>query len=77
LSLVEADVIIWFIPTHVGGEYEQANGRIVRPGQKRNTLIFHIEGSEVERRMYKRLKSKVRVQGLLLDLIKEERTYTV
>lgn len=76
LSLVEANVIIWFLPPFAAGEYEQANGRIVRPGQKRSTLIFHIEGSEVERRMYKRLKNKTTTQGLLLDLIKEERTYT-
>jgi len=71
LTLVEANVIIWYIPTNNSTEYEQANGRITRPGQKRDTLIFHLEGTEVERRMYKRLKDKGSVQGLLLDLVKE------
>ena len=71
LTLVEANTIIWFIPTNDHETYVQANGRIVRPGQKRNTLIFHIEGSEVERKMYKRLQSKSSMQNLLLDIIKE------
>ena len=71
LTLVEANTIVWFIPTNDAETYVQANGRIVRPGQKRNTLIFHIEGSEVERKMYKRLQSKTSMQNLLLDLIKE------
>lgn len=71
LTLVEANTIIWFIPSNDHETYVQANGRIVRPGQKRNTLIFHIEGSEVERKMYKRLQSKSSMQNLLLDMIKE------
>lgn len=71
LTLVEANTIIWFIPTNNHEDYEQANGRITRPGQTRTTLIFHIEGSEVERRMYKRLQTKSSMQNLLLDMIKE------
>lgn len=71
LTLVEANTIIWFIPSNNHEDYEQANGRITRPGQKRTTLIFHIEGSEIERRMYKRLETKSSMQNLLLDMIKE------
>ena len=72
LTLVEANTIIWFIPTNNPNDYTQANGRITRPGQKRNTFIIHLQGSEVERRMYRGLKDKGDVQGVLLDLIKEE-----
>lgn len=72
LTLVEANTVVWFIPTNNPNEYTQANGRITRPGQKRNTFIIHIEGSEVERRMYRRLKDKGDLQGLLLEMIKEE-----
>jgi hypothetical protein len=50
--------------------YEQANMRIVRPGQKLNTLIAHLECSEVERKAYDRLRNKGKMQGLLLDLLK-------
>lgn len=72
LTLTEANTIVWFIPTNNPNEYTQANGRITRPGQKRNTFIVHLEGSEIERRMYKRLKDKGDLQGVLLDMIKEE-----
>lgn len=71
LTLVEANTVVWFIPTNNNNEYVQANGRVTRPGQKRNTFIIHIEGSDVERRMYKRLKEKGDVQGVLLEMIKE------
>lgn len=76
LTLVEANTIVWFIPTNNHEDYVQANGRIVRPGQRRNTLIMHIEGSEVERRMYRRLRDKTSMQNLLLDMIKEEFDYS-
>ena len=71
LTLVTANTIIWFIPTNNPNDYTQANGRITRPGQKRNTFIIHLEGSEVEKKVYKALKDKGSVQGVLLDLIKE------
>lgn len=72
LTLVEANTIVWFIPTNNPNEYTQANGRITRPGQKRNTFIIHLQGSEVERRMYKSLKDKGTIQGVLLGMIKDE-----
>lgn len=72
LTLVQSNTIIWFTPTYDNETYEQANGRITRPGQKRSTFIVHIEGSEIERRVYKRLQEKGKVQGALLDMIKEE-----
>lgn len=72
LSLVEANTIIWYIPSMNHETYVQANGRITRPGQKRNTLIMHLEGSEIERRMYKRLQGKSSMQNLLLDMIKSQ-----
>ena len=72
LTLVSANTIIWYIPTNNPNEYTQANGRITRPGQTRSTFIVHLEGSEVERRMYKKLKDKEQIQGTLLELIKED-----
>lgn len=71
LTLVTANTIIWFTPTNNPNEYTQANGRITRPGQKRNTFIIHLEGSEVEKRMYRRLKEKGDLQGVLLELVKD------
>lgn len=71
LTLVEANVIVWFAPTTSNETYQQANGRIRRPGQTKTTLIVHMCGSPVERKMYARLASKQKMQGDLLDMFKE------
>lgn len=73
LTLTAADTIVWFAPITSNEIYEQACARIVRPGQKRNTLIVNIEGSEVERRLYDRLQKKGKTQGVLLSMFDEER----
>lgn len=70
LTLTEANVIVWYIPSNDNETFEQANERITRPGQTRNQFIIMLEGSEVERRMYKRLEEKNKLQGLLLDMMK-------
>jgi len=71
LTLTAATTIVWFAPVHSNDTYEQACARVRRPGQKRATVIVHIAGSEVERRIYTRLKTKQKMQGLLLDMMKE------
>ncbi len=70
LTLTAANVIVWYAPTTSNEVYEQANARIVRPGQKLNTLIVHVEASDIERRIYERLQHKGKMQGVLLDLLK-------
>ena len=72
ITLTAANTIVWYAPIGSNETYEQANARIVRPGQKLNTLIAHIEGSEVERRMYARLRSRGTMQGVLLGMFEQE-----
>ena len=48
---------------------EQACARVRRPGQKRTTVIAHVAGSEIERRIYERLAAKQKLQGLLLEMM--------
>lgn len=71
LTLTKATTIIWYAPVHSNDTYEQACARVRRPGQTRTTVIVHIAGSEIERRIYERLKTKQKMQGLLLDMMKE------
>lgn len=71
LTLTAASVIVWFAPITSAETYEQANGRITRPGQVHNQLIMHIQGSRLEARMYQRLQKKVALQGALLDMFKD------
>lgn len=68
LTLTEANLIIWFAPITSADTYEQANGRITRPGQKRSQLIANISGTRVEEKLYNRLKRKNTTQGVLLDM---------
>jgi len=72
LTLTAANVIVWYIPTNDFSIYEQACGRIVRPGQTRHQHVIHLEGSNIERKMYDRLEHKGNAQGVLLDLIKKD-----
>jgi SNF2 family DNA or RNA helicase len=71
LTLTEANVIVWFAPVNSAEIYEQANGRITRPGQKHNQFIIHLQGTWLEANMYKRLKNKSDMQGVLLDMFKK------
>ena len=73
LTLTAASTIVWAAPIPNNDTFEQANARITRPGQKLNQLIVMIEGSPLERKYYKRLKEKGRVQGVLLDMIQNSR----
>jgi SNF2 family DNA or RNA helicase len=68
LSLTAANVIVWYGPINSAEIFTQANARIVRPGQTRNTLIVRIQGSAIERKMYERLERKESMQGTLLDM---------
>ena len=68
LTLTAANTIVWFAPVHSAEIYQQANARIVRPGQKLNTLIVRIQGSDMEKRMYAKLEHRGSTQSVLLDL---------
>ena len=52
--------------------YEQANGRITRPGQLCKQTIIHLICSGVEQKIYTRLKNKEKMQGILLELLNEK-----
>lgn len=72
LTLTEADRIIWFSPYPSLETFEQANARIRRVGQAHKQHIIMLAGTPVERRMYSRLREKKDVQGVLLDMLREQ-----
>jgi len=74
LTLTKASVIVWYIPTNDFAVYEQACGRITRQSQTMHQHIIHLEGSEIEQRMYKRLQQRESIQGALIDMIKKEKS---
>lgn len=73
LTLTAASTIVWYSCVTSNEVFEQANGRINRPGQKMNNFIIMLQGTAVERRVYARLRNKQKVQGSLLDEVKATR----
>jgi SNF2 family DNA or RNA helicase len=77
LTLTAANTIVWYGAIWNNEIYEQANGRIVRPGQKNTQFIIHIEGSAIERKLYDRLRKKQTMQGLLLQMVESNDLDTI
>lgn len=70
LTLTSATTIVWYAPIHSNDVYGQACARVRRPGQTKTTVIVHIAASDVERRIYSRLRKKEKLQGSLLEMLK-------
>ena len=73
LTLTAASTIVWYSCVTSNEVFQQANGRINRPGQKMNNFIIMLEGTPVEKRIYQRLRTKQKIQGALLDEVKAGR----
>ena len=72
LTLTSASTIIWYGPINQNEQYTQANGRIERIGKRHVSNVIHIEATDLEQKMYERLRNKQQMQGLLLDLVKQQ-----
>lgn len=73
LNFISCATIIWWAPVNSNEIYQQANDRIPRPGQRRNMQIVHLSGTPVERQTYKRLETKQGLQGILLNMVQNNR----
>lgn len=69
LTLTSAKAIIWYGPINSNEEYTQANARTERIGKKHTTLVIHFEATDLEKRMFTRLRNKQKLQGVLLDIL--------
>jgi len=72
VTLTAADTIVFWSPVMSVETYIQCIARIDRVGQKNRMTVVHLQGSEVERRMYKMLQGKVDSHEKLVDLYKSE-----
>jgi SNF2 family DNA or RNA helicase len=72
VTLTAADTIVFWSPVMSVETYLQCVARIDRVGQKNNMTVIHLQGSEVERRMYKMLQGKVDMHEKLVDLYNAE-----
>jgi SNF2 family DNA or RNA helicase len=72
ITLTAADTIVFWSPVMSVETYLQCIGRIDRYGQKNKMTVVHLQGSEVERRVYEMLHGKVDSHNKLVDLYKQE-----
>jgi SNF2 family DNA or RNA helicase len=70
VTLTAANVVVWYSPVTSIETYLQANARINRKGQKNSMTVVHIQGSMVERDLYKMLSRKLTTHQSLVDLYK-------
>lgn len=71
LNLQVSSTAVWFSLIPSNELYQQANARIVRPGQKRNTLIIHMISSKAEEHIANILDKKAVMSKAVLDLFKD------
>lgn len=71
LTLTQGSAIIWFGPYFKAENYAQANERLRRPGQVRNTTVHHIVSSEAERATFAGLQDRLKVQDIALSAYRQ------
>ena len=73
VTLTAADTVIFYGPVMSVETYLQCIARADRIGQTSNNVtVIHLQGSEIEKRMFKQLEKRVEGHDLLLSLYKEE-----
>jgi SNF2 family DNA or RNA helicase len=72
ITLTAADTIIWYAPITSLEQYDQANARIRRVGQKHKQQFLHMQATAVEKHIYNLLMRKLVVQDELLKMLEEE-----
>jgi len=71
VTLHAANTIVYWSPVMSVETYLQANARVHRAGQKNPSTVFHLQGSPVERKLYKMLQDKVDIHHKIADLYGE------
>jgi len=71
VTLTAANTVVWWAPTSSLETYAQANARVHRKGQTNKCTVVQLQGSGVERRVYKLLDEKIDVHAKVVDLYKE------
>lgn len=72
VTLTKANTVVFWSPIMSVEVYLQCIARIDRVGQENKMTVVHLQGSEIERRMYAMLQGKVDSHTKLIDLYKEE-----
>jgi superfamily II DNA or RNA helicase len=73
VTLTAADTVVFYGPVMSVETYLQCIARADRIGQNStNVTVIHLQGSEIEKRMFKQLEKRVEGHDLLLSLYRDE-----
>ena len=72
ITLTAADTIVFWSPVMSVETYLQCIGRIERVGQRNAMTVVHLQGSDVERKMYAMLQGKIDSHQKIVDLYQQE-----
>jgi SNF2 family DNA or RNA helicase len=72
VTLTTADTVVFWSPVMSVETYLQCVARIDRVGQVNSMTVVHLQGSEVERKVYQMLQGKVDSHEKLVDLYRQE-----
>lgn len=72
VTLTAANIVVFWSPVMSVETYLQCIARIDRVGQVNKMTVVHLQGSEVERKMYHMLQGKVSSHEQLVDLYRQE-----
>jgi hypothetical protein len=70
VTLHAANVVVWWGPITSIETYLQDNARVHRAGQRNPCTVVHLQGSPVEKKIYKMLSEKEDIHTRLIDLYK-------
>jgi SNF2 family DNA or RNA helicase len=71
VTLTAANTIVWWGPTSSLETYAQANARVHRTGQNHPCTVVQLEGSNVEKRIYRMLDERINVHTKMIDLYQD------
>jgi SNF2 family DNA or RNA helicase len=71
VTLTAANTIVWWGPTSSLETYAQANARVHRSGQKHPCTVVQLQGSAVEKRIYKMLDERINIHTKMIDLYQD------
>ena len=72
VTLTAADTVVFWSPVMSVETYLQCIARIDRVGQRHKMTVVHLQGSDIERKVYAMLQGKVDSHQKLVDLYKSE-----
>lgn len=70
VTLTAANVVVWWGPITSTEIYLQANARTHRAGQRNPVTVVHLQGSDVEKKIYTMLSGNIDIHSRLVDLYK-------